>query len=474
MLFDANSDAAAGASSSVSRGHARGPPVRLMSIGGSMIAGGIPGGCPGSFSGHNRYDDSCTYPRLFAAKLAKKNGVSFENGAQGGTSTLSALPLLDTILREGTDLLLVDYSVNDALAIDTSGTAKPRDYSRWSMQVGAATEALVRHMLARYPRTALLLVDAYCHETSLQQQKAAIARHYRIPYFAFVEHLQGHHRKAACERAWGPRGLPHPNASTHEHIAHTLAAWWQRKVGYDGKVHADLSSTIADLSAAATSANGNLPGPLKNESLQLLPCRPITMYDAMRPDSSGKMGPNVSRGNWTLYADRPGKPGFISTGPHGSQLAFWLRFGAQPRLVLLYDRSYRGFADAVVQLDGSELAVGLRGMRTDAQKITQTELLQFDLTQDITPVYGRPGSGTHWLYHSVSARLKAAGVHERVQRLAGLMSMDGVEREGETRHRMNAASFGVVEPFSSRLLRVTLVTKQDTDAKFKLKLVSSC
>lgn len=158
MLFDANSDAAAGASSSVSRGHARGPPVRLMSIGGSMIAGGIPGGCPGSFSGHNRYDDSCTYPRLFAAKLAKKNGVSFENGAQGGTSTLSALPLLDTILREGTDLLLVDYSVNDALAIDTSGTAKPRDYSRWSMQVGAATEALVRHMLARYPRTALLLV----------------------------------------------------------------------------------------------------------------------------------------------------------------------------------------------------------------------------------------------------------------------------------------------------------------------------
>ena len=186
------------------------------------------------------------------------------------------------------------------------------------------------------------------------------------------------------------------------------------------------------------------------------------------------MWPHVSRGNWTLYADRPGKPGFIFTGPHGSQLTFWLRFGAQPRLVLLYDRSYRGFADAVVQLDGSELAVGLLGMRTDAQKITQTELLQFDLTQDITPVYGRPGSGTHWLYHSVSARLKAAGVHERVQRLAGLMSMDGVEREGETRHRMNAASFGVVEPFSSRLLRVTLVTKQDTDAKFKLKLVSSC
>ena len=56
------------------------------------------------------------------------------------------------------------------------------------------------------------------------------------------------------------------------------------------------------------------------------------MYDAMHPDATGKMGPNVSRGNWTLYADRSGKPGFISTGPHGSQLEFWLRFGAQPRL----------------------------------------------------------------------------------------------------------------------------------------------
>ena len=55
----------------------------------------------------------------------------------------------------------------------------------------------------------------------------------------------------------------------------------------------------------------------------------------------------------------------------------------------------------------------------------------------------------------------------RVQRLAARMSIDGVEIEGETRHRMNAASLGVVEPFSSRLLRVTLVTKQDANTKFK-------
>ena len=436
-----------------------------------MIAGGITGGCPGSASSTSGYDDSCTYPRLFAAKLAKANRVSFKNRAQGGTTTLSALPLLDTILREGADLLLVDYSVNDAFAIDTSGKAKARDHSR--MQMGAATEALVRHMLARYPRTALLLVDAYCHETPLQQQKAAIARHYRIPYFAF-EPFQGHHWESGCKRAWGPRGLAHPNASTHEHIANKLAAWWQQKVAYDGKVHADLPSTIADLSATATSANGNLPGPLRKESLQLLPCRTITMYDAMRRDATGWEVPNVARGNWTRYADRSGKPGFISTGPHGSQLEFWLRFGARPRLVLLYDRSYRDFADAVLQLDGSELAVGLRGMRTDAQNITQTELLEFDLSQDIPPAYGRYHSGTYWLYYSGSARLKAAGVHGRVQRLAARMSIDGVEREGETRHRMNAASLGVVKPFSSRLLRVTLVTKQDANTKFKLKLVSSC
>ena len=54
-------------------------------------------------------------------------------------------------------------------------------------------------------------------------------------------------------------------------------------------------------------------------------------------------GFRVVQGNWSLYEDRAGKPGFITTGPRFSTIEFQVAFGAQPRISLVYDRSYEGF-----------------------------------------------------------------------------------------------------------------------------------
>ena len=53
----------------------------------------------------------------------------------------------------------------------------------------------------------------------------------------------------------------------------------------------------------------------------------------------------------TLYEDRPGKPGWISTGPAGSTIDFEVRFGARPLLAVSYLSSWdAAFGDVMVRM----------------------------------------------------------------------------------------------------------------------------
>lgn len=53
----------------------------------------------------------------------------------------------------------------------------------------------------------------------------------------------------------------------------------------------------------------------------------------------------------TLYEDRPGKPGWISTGPAGSTIDFEVRFGARPLLAVSYLSSWdAAFGDVIVRM----------------------------------------------------------------------------------------------------------------------------
>ena len=71
--------------------------------------------------------------------------------------------------------------------------------------------------------------------------------------------------------------------------------------------------------------------------------------------------PRLYRGNWTLYADRPGKPGWISTGPSGSTLEFDVRFGARPALALSYLSSHDAtFGEVLVRMRAVEPGAATR------------------------------------------------------------------------------------------------------------------
>ena len=84
------------------------------------------------------------------------------------------------------------------------------------------------------------------------------------------------------------------------------------------------------------------------------------------------------QGNWSLYEDRLGKPGFISTGPRHSSLEFQVAFGAKPRISLVYDRSYEGFGQVrakIVSRSRTNTPWTVSANRTDGVRVTQTDLL---------------------------------------------------------------------------------------------------
>lgn len=84
----------------------------------------------------------------------------------------------------------------------------------------------------------------------------------------------------------------------------------------------------------------------------------------------------VKAGNWSLFADRPGKPGWISEGLTGALIGFDLSFGGTPRASVVYEQGYEGFGDAEVRMaDRSSTRQFLRGLRVDKERVTQSQTL---------------------------------------------------------------------------------------------------
>ena len=59
-------------------------------------------------------------------------------------------------------------------------------------------------------------------------------------------------------------------------------------------------------------------------------------------EGGNRIAPRVIKGNWSLYEDRPQKPGWMATDLK-STISFKLRFGSQPRIVINYLASYANF-----------------------------------------------------------------------------------------------------------------------------------
>ena len=84
-------------------------------------------------------------------------------------------------------------------------------------------------------------------------------------------------------------------------------------------------------------------------------CRqPVTTYAALA-EAYTRHGPwpgvRTLNGTWELSRERADKPGWQSD-KGGSALAFDVRFGAKPRLTIVYEQSYEAFGDATLTMAG--------------------------------------------------------------------------------------------------------------------------
>ena len=86
--------------------------------------------------------------------------------------------------------------------------------------------------------------------------------------------------------------------------------------------------------------------------------RPLTQMSAYsesrRLKKQGKLASGAVGGEWTLYEDRPGKPGWIARRP-GASMKLRLSFGSDPMFSISYLRSYKSLGNAVIRMNGHSL-----------------------------------------------------------------------------------------------------------------------
>ena len=283
------------------------------------------------------------------------------------------------------NLLLIDFSAND------SGDPRQPD------QLLADFEGIVRFLLDEHPSVALLISSSFFGElpgsvqNSAPEVYRAIAHHYGVPLVRYDAVI------ADPAAAWAPRCV-RPNATQFiqpdgsvKMRSKTLLVRLVAIGTLEAKfctVHPTWHAhqMLADVLLSATSAllrdarhgqawtrHGNeshssnqskalrLPAPfvaldvLKAHSV----CsRLLSHYSAddsfrLRNSFAAVDGVDTSDGNWSLYEDVPGKPGWISDGPGGGSISFALRFGNAPLAVLTYLLGYdRSLGEVEVRLQG--------------------------------------------------------------------------------------------------------------------------
>ena len=234
-------------------------PVRIVALGGSMMAGVD---CVDKDTGAS--GKACAYSARFADSLAERYygatsrpgdfpKVAFHNRAAGGTTTAGALPQLP-IMASRADLVIVDFAVNDRFEVQDWATHLMHSASRMGEdtdagdKVFAATEAMLRFLQGGRPAAsasvggegegggderslppAVLIVEGYCERDSFSRRahkRAAMI--YGVPFVEYGALLEKGCHAAACGNSKrGCQNTPHPPAFVHEYIKVGLEQWWQ-------------------------------------------------------------------------------------------------------------------------------------------------------------------------------------------------------------------------------------------------------
>lgn len=357
---------------------ADGKAVRVITLGGSVPYGN---NCVRPTGEHHR---ACSWPArlVHALRLAyPAASITHDHLASGGNGVVHILSTLGIVLREHTDLILLDSLVNDA-------------WRSGSLAASQALEALVRTTRVLAPSAALLVVEAAAPGLGdeVQREKRKVLDHYRVATLDW---------KAATGRnpsLWRPGPIPgtsatdinHPSWETHQMVADALASHWSRAIRRSCRreqAHAGPKLVDANHRDASRAADRWWPSvPLWSvEQLSKFDVctAPLSVYTTVGGTRVGV--PSLSRG-WRFFADRPNKYGWIAEEAD-ARIRFELRFGAAPRFCLTYLRSY----EKVGRLEIAIPATGFRAVIDAlwADRASQSDVMWFGSTQghDMTISY---------------------------------------------------------------------------------------
>ena len=328
-------------------------------FGGSFTLGGD---CWQSASKRGIAGKDCAWPARWKQWLHlafPSATVQVENIAQGGSPSAVILGGIGLYNFSGVDLILVDTLVNDAHNENkmlSAGSEKWRDWDG-NLTISVAFEELLRSLNQLAPKSALLALEAGCPRCiASAQAHRRVLDFYRIPFLDVARAV------ATVPELWTwARTSAHPGFKTHQAVADMLALSFRRIWDHMLKMKVEDMDLSRDFSKAFH------PAKYRNRFPRCM--YPCSVFSAFR---SSTVQPQILKGNWTLYEDRPGKPGWISTEP-ASLMQVELCFRENPTFTFTYLRSYEKLGAGRIFLNGRNFTIA--GKWNAAAKVSQSETI---------------------------------------------------------------------------------------------------
>jgi len=316
---------------------------KVLVFGGSMTEGG---GCsqPAARGGKVVLERACAWPARLGQWLRAAfptAEVTVQNMAQHGISTYVLFAQLGLLLEShgDADLIIIDTLTNDAWA----WTPEERRSSNW---ISLVYEAFIRSVRDILPSVEIFVLLAGCGSCGQQwSAQSKIARHYDLPTLDFYS-MKG------MPRFWG--GV-HPPWQVHSVIADTIAGVW-----------AQSWETNCSKGALGPLPLGQSYWPATDLAGLTICKEPLSVYVA---GNSISARPQITGGDFRLYEDRAGKPGWIAL-QSGSCMTFNLTFGKEPRFAVTYLRSYQNISDLQVKLRKATYTLRGHWPKGDSRKVS--------------------------------------------------------------------------------------------------------
>jgi hypothetical protein len=373
--------------------------------------------------------------------------ISLHNYATGGTTLTSGMASLHVWLQNppDSDLLLVDFIVNDAFSLDQFSSSKPGPVPT---SLSAAYEQFILQTRAARPDLEIVFVNtcALPRCSKVAAEIEAIAAHYGIPVISYAAVVKAASLtpelcgKDASLQWWGPPSLAHTRWQVHQLMAETVQDCVVQRWGNycAAGTRARVPVSLLPMLRPATTLNN------ASDLQKVSTCdSPTTFYSALELIGRAKRGEaleGIEAHNWPLTEDRANKPGFIAESSD-AEINFAVRFGTNPRLILTYLRSYEGLGNVQMSFVGIPFPPELGGAANGIRSIELKGLYAPD--------------SADFAAHVSQSFLASFQVHEEVfQDFLGLDGVLGWGIQAGSSHTLRFKAIGR-DPHKFKLLTVT-------------------